>query len=139
MTAAAANKQVVRQLFECISAGDFDTVGVLLDDGATWRTQFRTEALGSLADVMSKKVFVEAMKGLIAVMPKGLSLAPHGMTAEDDRVAVEAVSYGVTSKGKVYNNLYHFLFELRDGKVTAVREYCDSLHVQEVMMEVLQP
>jgi hypothetical protein len=50
-------------------------------------------------------------------------MTPKGITAEGDRVAVEAESYGETASGKIYNNLYHFLFEVRGGKIQAVREY----------------
>ena len=41
----------------------------------------------------------------------------HSMTAEDDRVAIEAESYGEHASGKTYNNHYHFLMRLRDGKI----------------------
>jgi hypothetical protein len=51
------------------------------------------------------------------------------MTAEDDRVSVEAESYGEITNGKTYENIYHFMFVIRDGKVAAIREYMDTEHV----------
>ena|GEM_PF-3098474 len=77
----------------------------------------------------------ELVKGVGATMPKGLRITPKGLTAEGDRVAVEAESYGETASGKIYNNLYHFLFEVRDGKIQAVREYLDTLHTKDVFVD----
>ena len=50
-------------------------------------------------------------------------------------MAVEAESYGETASGKIYNNLYHFLFEIRDSKIQSVREYLDTMHAQEVLLD----
>ena len=62
-------------------------------------------------------------------------MTPKGLTAEGDRVAVEAESYGEMATGKIYNNLYHFLLEVRDGKIHAVREYLDTMHAKEVLLD----
>ena len=48
------------------------------------------------------------------------------MMGEDDKVAVEAQSYGEMNNGKLYENVYHFLFKVRDGKIYSVREYSCS-------------
>lgn len=68
-------------------------------------------------------------------MPKGMRVTPTGLTAEGDRVAVEAESSGETATGRTYNNQYHFLFEVRDGKIQAAREYLDTLYAKEVLLD----
>ncbi len=56
------------------------------------------------------------------------------MTAEGDRVSVESETYGIVeSSRKVYNNKYHYLFTLRDGKVANVREYMDTQRVFDIL------
>ena len=87
------------------------------------------------AGTKTKAQFTELVNGLGAAMPKGLRVTPKGLTAEGERVAVEAESYGETATGKIYNNLYHFLFEVRDGKIQAVREYLDTIHAKEVLVD----
>jgi ketosteroid isomerase-like protein len=62
-------------------------------------------------------------------------VTPKGLTAEGDRVAAEVESYGETTTGKIYNNLYHFLFEVRDGKIQSVRGYLDTMHAKEVLVD----
>jgi len=88
----------------------------------------------ALAGTKTKAQFSELVKGIGAAMPKGLRVTPKGITAEGDRVAVEAESYGETANGKVYNNMYHFLVEVRGGKIQAVREYLDTIHAQDVLV-----
>jgi ketosteroid isomerase-like protein len=67
-------------------------------------------------------------------MPKGLKVTPKAITAEGDRVALEAESYGELANGKVYNNQYHVLMEIRNGKIQAVREYMDTQHAHAVLV-----
>lgn len=59
-----------------------------------------------------------------------------GMTAEDDRVAMEAKSHMIHPvTGRYYRNLYHFLFRVRDGKLTLFKEYQDTLHIYDFLAE----
>ena len=60
-----------------------------------------------------------------------LTITPTAMTAEGDRVAVEAESYAELVSGGVYANQYHFLVELAGGRVRRVREYSDTHHMVE--------
>jgi ketosteroid isomerase-like protein len=48
------------------------------------------------------------------------------MTVEGERVAVESESDCMNGKGFKYNNRYHSLFLVRDGKIVELREYLDS-------------
>ena len=61
------------------------------------------------------------------------------MTAEEDRVCVEATSSGDHVSGKHYSNRYHFLFELRDGKVASLREYMDTELVTDIICAGQRP
>ena len=66
-------------------------------------------------------------------MPGGIRLTPKAFTTEGDRVAVETESYAKHVNGKTYQNQYHFLFEVRGGKIRAVREYLDTMHANDVL------
>jgi ketosteroid isomerase-like protein len=82
--------------------------------------------------LMTKEAFF-AVAGAIAAKVKGnVSFKIHGATAENDRVAIEAESFGEMVDGKVYNNTYHFLFVFRDGKICLSKEYNDTRHAAEV-------
>lgn len=130
---AEDNKKLVLSFFENMSAGKADAALALMAGNATWWVAGKPDKF-PLAGTKTKAQFTELFKGIGAVMPKGLRITPKGVTAEGDRVAVEAESYGELANGKVYNNLYHFLIEVRDGKIQAVREYLDTMHANEVLV-----
>ena len=129
---AEDNKKVVLSFFENFSAGKAEAALALMADNATWWVAGKPD-LFALAGTKTKAQFAEIVKGLGAAMPKGLRLTPKGITAEGDKVAVEADSYGELANGKVYNNQYHFLIEVRNGKIQAVREYMDTQHAHAVL------
>jgi hypothetical protein len=70
---------------------------------------------------------------VLDVFPDGLAFEVHSMTAEGDRVAIEAESKGMHVSGKKYNNLYHFLMRMRDGKIVEWKEYMDTMHANDVL------
>ena len=131
---AETNKHVVLSFFENFSVGKVDAALALMADSATWWVAGKPDKF-ALAGTKTKTQFAELLHGIGAAMPKGLRVTPKGLTAEGYRVAGEAESYGETASGKIYNNLYHVLFEIRDGKIQAVCEYLDTMHAKEVLVD----
>lgn len=125
------NKQVVTDLMEAFSAGDAERLLGMLDDSATWTV------MGDfpLAGTYDKQAFAELLAGIGPEFEGPIRLTPTQMTAEEDRVAVEAESYGERKDGRVYQNRYHFLFTVRDGKVHSVNEHNDTMHANQVLCE----
>jgi ketosteroid isomerase-like protein len=75
----------------------------------------------------------DAAGAIYQVFPQGIRFVIKAMTAEDDRVAVEAESEGMHVSGRLYGNQYHFLFRLRDGKVVELKEYMDTERVTDIL------
>ena len=65
--------------------------------------------------------------------PRSLSIQVRNAIAEGDCVAVEWVARGKSAKGKSYENYYHLMFEVKNGKIQAIREYVDTLYAKEVL------
>jgi ketosteroid isomerase-like protein len=129
-----ANTNVVLSFLDNVSAVKYDAALALLADTATWWVVGKPEEF-VMAGTMTKAQFTEGLKGMGEMIPKGLRFSIKGITAEGNRVAVEAESIGETATGKTYNGQYHFLFEVRDGMIQAVREYADTLHAQKVLID----
>ncbi len=129
-----SNKNVVLNFLANISAGKTDAALALLDDNVDYWVTGKPD-MYSKAGPKTKAQFGDALQGIAVKMPKGLRIVPKAFTAEGDRVAVEAESYGETVTGKTYNNFYHFLFEVRDGKIHVVHEYLDTMHAMDVLGE----
>jgi uncharacterized protein len=78
--------------------------------------------------------------------------AEHGLTAAERFSSLAASSPAqqglrhhsskfAIDPGKIYiyYNLYHAMFEVRNGRIQAVREYLDTLHTQEVFEDQSRP
>ncbi|MDQ0775380.1 ketosteroid isomerase-like protein [Streptomyces aurantiacus] len=122
------NKEIAHRMVEGFSAdGDINETFALLREDAVW-TVMADPASVPHAGGMPKGQFVEHITNFRGSTPDGLRMVVTGVTAEGDRVAVEAESTGLLSNGNTLNQVYHFLFEIKDDKVTAVREYIDTAH-----------
>ena len=123
------NKQIVRRFLEAFSQSRFDEALGMMSDNATWWVAGRFPLSGT----KSKQEFQQLLGGIGGEINGHLSIAPKSFVAEGDRVAVEAESKADFKNGRKYNNQYHFLFEVRNGKIEAVREYLDTMHANDIM------
>jgi ketosteroid isomerase-like protein len=121
------NKALVREFWTAFSESRFDDALSLLADDATWWVAGTTDISGTF----NKQEFSELVAGIGAETVAGIQVTPSLMTAEDDRVAMEAESYGKMKNGKIYKNIYHFMHVVQNGKIKAVREYMDTEHATE--------
>jgi ketosteroid isomerase-like protein len=122
------NKQLVLNFWDAFSNSRFDEALAMVAEDATWWVAGTTDISGSF----TKAEFSDLVKGIGENAPNGIKITAGHITAEGDRVAMEAESYGEISNGKVYNNFYHMLHTIRDGKLVSVKEYMDTQHVQDV-------
>lgn len=126
---AERNKQLVAQFFEHLGAGDINGfVAMYADDGAVW-----TCGNTLISGTAPKAQIAQTAGAIFDAFPNGLQFTILGMVAEGDKVAVEAESRGMHVSGELYNNLYHFLFEFRDGKVLKLKEYMDTELVTDIL------
>ena len=125
---ASQMKEVVEKFCRDFSDGNVEGVLAAMAETATWRV------MGSfpLAGVRDRQQFGRSVADMRSSIPEGVRMTPVSMTAEGDRVAVEAEAFGKLANGKIYHSPLHLLVEVRGGKIQAVREYMDTYHVYEV-------
>lgn len=137
MSQTDENKKLVLKFMELFSANDLENGLAMMSDDATWWVGGKKEMF-PLAGKMTKTEFRALLDNMFGLLPEGLKLIPKSLIAEGDKVAVECKSYGPSTRGgRVYENEYHFLFEVRDGKIQAVREYLDTMHTKWVFLDPL--
>ncbi len=122
------NKEIVRRYFDAVNRGDLPTITALLDDEATfWVPPSLPDGVEFRGKQNVLKLFTESV-GLYDA-EAGLDVELHELTADEDRVAAELVIRGkAAADGGVYENWYHFLFRIREGRIVAIREHLDSLY-----------
>jgi ketosteroid isomerase-like protein len=125
---ATANKALVRRYFDAVHAGDIDTITALLHDDVTfWVPPSLPDGVEFRGKAMVLQLFTESVA--LYDSAAGLSVTVHSLTADEDRVAAELVIRGrAAASGEDYENWYHFLFRIRDGRIVAIREHLDSLY-----------
>lgn len=124
------NKDVIRRYFDAVNSTQADRVLALLADDFHFKAMLREPQW--LAGEMGRTAFSSAMVSMSEMMSSPIQMKIVSMTAEDDRVAVEATSFGPMKTGPAYENSYHFLFRVRDGKIFEVLEYSCSFHAEKI-------
>ena len=116
------HKATALKLVATLGAGAPDQ-SLLTEDAIWWapgRGEFPNETFLKIAG---------AFAGMFKAPSK---ITVFGVTAEGDRVAVEAEGHAELTNGKVYRNRYHYLFIFRGEKICEVRLYNDTKHAAEI-------
>ena len=128
-----AAKALAARFFATFSTGDVPAILALMDEDATWWVSGNVDGFSG---TYGKIQLGELLKGVVQVYKAGaLRITPGAMTAEGNRVAVEAEGFAELMNGRIYRPAYHYLLELRDGKVLRVREYMDTLHARQIFFD----
>jgi uncharacterized protein len=129
MNETERNRQLAREFFAALSRNDTDAIVAAYADDGVVETMGNTLVSGTYT-----KGQIKQMAGMVlGAFPAGLTFTVHHITADGDRVAVEAESRGVHVSGKLYNNKYHFLIFYRDGLIVRYKEYMDTEHCTDVL------
>lgn len=123
------NKQLARAFFDALNRGDVPAILDAYADDGYCLTTGNTLISGKF----SKAQIAQAAGGIFEVFPNGIRFTIKAMTAEDDRVAVEAESEGDHVSGQRYSNQYHFFMRFGDGKLTEFKEYMDTERITDIL------
>lgn len=134
MNDTQANKAIAAKLFERFSAGDTPGVLDLLADDATWWLPGKPGQL-PLVGSRNKAQIGRLFQSMAGQLDGPLKMTVKSAIAEGDEVAMEVESLGHLKNGRIYDQEYHFRITIRDGKISAVREYLDTLLVQAVWFQ----
>lgn len=129
----AENKEIVRRFMALFSDARLDEAFELLDEQATWTLWGSGPAAGTYSKAAMKDLLLQSWQWFSGKV----RWDPTEMTAEEDRVAVMAVSNATTHGGYHHTNNYHNLFRIRNGKIVEVLEIFPEGKVQ-VLFEHLQ-
>lgn len=123
------NKHVARAFFQALSGSDaVAVVSFYAEDG-------KVQIMGNtmISGVLDRSEIMNRTNRVLEAFPGGISFTIKTMTAEGDRVAIEAESSAIHASGKKFANKYHFLMRLRNGKIVKLTEYMDTELVTEVL------
>ena len=129
MSEIERNKDIARKFFNDMSNNNIAGIIEAYDDDVRIYTMGNTLISG----VVNKTQAKDFAGQVLGAFPQGIRFEVHNLTAEGDRVAIEAESFATHVSGKYYNNKYHFFMRLKDGLITEFKEYMDTEMVTEVL------
>ncbi len=134
--ARTESEAVVLRFLATLSGGDLEGVRRMLHDEATWKPQVRNVPGAGIHRGPKGIVddFLKPIRGLFK--PGDPKIIIDSVASRDSLVMVESHSGGCLADGRVYENLYAWAVEVKDGKIYALREYFDSHYVVELMAQV---
>ncbi|MDB9860062.1 nuclear transport factor 2 family protein [Gammaproteobacteria bacterium] len=123
------NKKITRDFFEALSTGSNKYLDFYTDDSIIW-----TAGNNSIGGTRTKKEVLTFAENILSVFPSGITFNITGITAEDERVAVEISGEAIHASGETYNNQYHFLLRIKDGKILELKEYMDTQLAAKILL-----
>jgi len=130
---SAAPRTVVIDYVNAVARGDLDAITAAFTEDATWtypgdlpltgvwrgRDAIINDFLGSAGRLFAPGTVVE--------------VTLTNTIADGDQVVAEWTSKGTTVHGHTYDNHCLGIFSVRDGRITAVREYTDTQHAERTL------
>ena len=122
---ASSNVAILNRYFAALERGDAATVATMLSDDASYWILPGTAVSGT----HDKTSYLQLFDKLLEVQSGPFEFQYDEITAQGDRVAIVVRGHMPLKSGGSYDNVYHWLFTFRDGKIVAVKEFCDAVAV----------
>jgi len=122
------NKKIVNEFIEAMKTSNVDKLKTMITDDFSWWIIGKPEYLATAGE-HDTKYFLAFFKGT-ELFPEGADFKTTSMISEGNKVAAEAEFRAKTAMGSDYENYYHFLFIIEDGKIKRMKEYMDTYHAK---------
>lgn len=120
--------QIARDYCTAVTNGDLPD-DMLTADMTAWITTGGT--------VMDKAGYQHAIKLLAEMLAEPLVFTIQSLTADEDRVVVEATSEGTLVNGELYQQTYIFVIRICDGRIASVAEHYNALIAKEKLVPLM--
>jgi uncharacterized protein len=123
------NKELAIAWLTALVSGDTETATALIAD------DFRYFLTGTMpaSGWWDKQGFFDSAQMFAGVLAGPLTMRLGDVTAEDDRVLIEAESEAPLAAGGTYNNTYVMAIKVRNSRIVEMKEFSDTLHVFEAV------
>ena len=115
---------VAEAYLAAVTAGDLPD-SLLTDDMTAWLTT---------QGPISKAAYQGAIRLFARMAQSPIRFTVDALTAEDDRVVIEAHSQATLINGEEYGNTYVFSLRVRDGRIAWIAEHFNALIAQEKLL-----
>jgi hypothetical protein len=121
------NYAVAEAYLAAVTAGDLPD-SLLTDDMTAWLT---TQGL------ISKSAYQGAIRLMAKMCESPIRFTVDAITAQDDRVVIEAHSQATLIDGQEYGNTYVFSLRVNNGRIAWIAEHFNPLIAQEKLFPLI--
>lgn len=130
------NKELVEEFIVAMQNSNVEKLKTMITNDFSWWIIGKSEYLVTAGE-HDKDYFLGFFKGT-ELFPEGPEFNIVSMIAEDNKVATEATFKAKTAMGTFYENYYHFLFVIENGKVKRMKEYMDTFSAKRLLESIPQ-
>lgn len=131
MGSLESNKALAKRYFDALSDQDSALMDSLLHEDLEY---WVLGTLPGMSGTHGKAALMGMLEPFFGMWDGRLEFTVLGETAEGNRVALELRNHGRKKDGKVYQNFYHILFEIKDDRIYRIREYFDTMHARDTII-----
>ena len=124
----ASNKEIVQQWFDCIARDDAAGATALFAEDIVYHLKGSTPVSGSYHGM--KSIVNDFFTPWRKQIDGKLVVTVDELIGEGERVVALGRGAALTIHGLPYNNEYAFVFRVRNGLITEVSEYLDTVLVE---------
>jgi len=129
--AAPSGREVIQTFFDLFAENRLEEALALLSEDLVWTIPGRSSFCGTFG----KSQIAHNILGIRDMMEGSPRYEVVGMTCEGSRVAVEARSHARFKNGTIYENGFHMLLIIENGKIVSATEYMDTAHAEKVFAD----
>ena len=128
----ARTRAVVKDYFDRFMSGDVHGAFGLFAPDASYDLPGRSPLAGSRTIPEMAPMF-EKLGPVLA----GMKMTVGPILADGNRAAVQSTGTVELPNGKVYDNEYHWAFEVEGDRIKRIREYMCTYHATEVLAPLM--
>lgn len=123
-------KKIANQYFDAMAAGQFDEMNKLKTaDCAYWLSGEGSWPFGGYQSIENQS---KLWATVAERFPEGMKMTLKSITADEDRAALYIHIRGTRSDGRIYDNNVILLLTFKDGLISGLYEYLDTIMVNEL-------
>ncbi|MCE7054981.1 nuclear transport factor 2 family protein [Algoriphagus sp. AGSA1] len=132
-------KEIAEKYFKAMVAGKFDEMGKLkTPDCVYWLSGEGSWPFGGYQSLENQG----KLWGTVAErFPEGMKMTLQSITADDERAVLYVHIRGTRKDGRIYENNVLLLLTFKDGLISGLYEYLDTIMVNELfcgLMDVVK-
>jgi len=123
-------KEIAEKYFNAMVSGNFDEMNKLkTPDCVYWLSGERSWPFGGYQSPENQA----KLWGTVAErFPKGMKMTIQSITADEERAALYVPIRGTRKDGRIYENNVMLLLTFKDGLISGLYEYLDTIMVNEL-------